>query len=180
MKQLESINTKLKNINAELIEFANSLELEFVCEFNMENCNEIPWENINCKGIYFIEIKNNYLFEDFKTWAENFRKEWEDEMYKKKFVPNLKKIRINKLSELNEWIPLYIGKSKKIKSRVYEHIHKELGKPTFALKLNSRQHIKKETFRLSILKVDTENYDWVMPVFEKTLRDKLNPIIGRQ
>lgn len=180
MKQFEIINSKLKEINIELIEYANSLELEFICEFNMENCNEIPWGELDCKGIYFIEIKNNYLFLDFKSWVENFQEEWENEMYKKKFVSNLKKVRINKHSELNEWIPLYIGKSKKIKNRIHEHIYKELGKPTFALKLISREHIKKEIFRLSVVRVTTENYDWIMPVFEKTLRDKYNPIIGRQ
>lgn len=180
MKQLKDINIKLKAINKELIEVAKVLEFEFVCEFNLKNCDEIPWENIDCKGIYFIEIKNNYLFKDFKTWVENFRNEWENEIYKKNFVPNLKNIRIKRHSELNEWIPLYIGKSKKIKTRIFEHIYKELGKTTFALKLNSREHIKKESFRLSIVKVETDNYDWVMPVFEKTLRDKHNPIIGRQ
>lgn len=181
MNQLERIDVKLKVLNSELISLANSIEIEQICEFNMENCGAaIPWNDIVFSGVYLIEIKNDSKFSDFASWLSNFREEWEDPKYKTHFVSNLRKVRIAKHSELKEWIPIYIGKSKQIASRVHQHIYKELGKPTFALKLNSRENMKKYTFRLSAINVASENYDWVMPVFEKTLRDKINPIIGRQ
>lgn len=180
MTQFETINTKLKEINIELVNYANLLEFEEICEFDLKNCNNIPWEEISCKGIYLIEIKNNSNYSDFKSWVENFKDEWEDKKYKYEFVPNLKNIRINRHKDLKDWVPIYIGKSKKISGRIHQHIFKEMGKRTFALKLNAREHAQKETFRLSVIKVSTENYDWIVPVLEKTLRDKINPIIGRQ
>ena len=95
-------------------------------------------------------------------------------------MSNLRKVRINQHTELKELIPMYIGKSKQIGGRVRQHIYKELGKPTFALKLNARENMRNKTFRLNVIRVPPENYDWVMPVIEKTLRNRINPIIGRQ
>lgn len=181
MDKLEAINVKLKELNAELISLANSINFEPICEFNLENCSTvIPWKDILFSGVYLIEIKNDLKFNDFTSWVNNFRQEWEDPRYKTHFVSNLRKVRIESHSELKEWIPIYIGKSKQIGGRIHQHIYKELGKPTFALKLNERENMKDKTFRFSAIKVTSENYDWVMPVFEKTLRNKINPIIGRQ
>lgn len=181
MDQLEAINSKLRELNNEVVLFANSLEFEPVCEFNIENCStDVPWNDLEFSGIYLIEIKNDLKFNDFASWVNNFRGEWEKELYKLNFVPNLRKVRVSAHKELKEWVPLYIGKSKSIRGRVHQHIFKELKKPTFALKLNARENMKKETFRLSAIKVSHQNYDWVMPVVEKTLRNRINPIIGRQ
>lgn len=182
MNQFENLNIKLKVINDQLIEYAENLEFKVISEFTLENCKSIiPWDNIEGNGIYYIEIKNHYHFNDFKSWVENFRNEWEDQIYKRRFVPNLQKNRIKAQQEkFDEWIPLYIGKSKNIRGRVWEHIFKDLSTNTFALKLNAREHAKKETFRLSIIQIPSENYDIIMPIIEKTLRKKLNPIVGRQ
>lgn len=181
MTQLENINAKLQELNAELVSYANSLEFQKICEFNLENCGTtIPWNDIVYSGIYFIEIENDSKHDTFQAWIDNFREEWEHDDYKRHFVSNLRKVRINQHSELNEWIPMYIGKSKQIGGRINQHIYKELGKPTFALKLNSRTNMRNKVFRLSTIQISNENYDWVMPVIEKTLRNKFNPIIGRQ
>lgn len=181
MNILEPINIKLDEAKRDLVAFARTLEFQQICEFDLESCGTtIPWKDIVFPGIYFIEIKNDLIHETFPAWVDNFRIEWEHQDYKRHFVSNLRKVRINQHTELNEWIPMYIGKSKQIGGRVHQHIYKELGKPTFALKLNARENMRDKTFRLSVIKVPHENYDWVMPVIEKTLRDKLNPIIGRQ
>lgn len=181
MKQLEQINLRLQALNTELISYADSLDFQQICEFNIESCGTtIPWNDIVYSGIYFIEIKNDSNHDTFQAWIDSFREEWEHDDYKRHFVSNLRKVRINQHSELNEWIPMYIGKSKQIGARIRQHIYKELGKPTFALKLNARTNMRNKTFRLSVIKVPHENYDWVMPVIEKTLRNKFNPIIGRQ
>lgn len=182
MNKFESINFKLKELNSELITYAENLEFQTVCDFTLETCTEcIPWKEIEGEGVYFIEIKNQHHFPDFKSWVENFRIEWEDPLYKRKFVSNLKKNRIKSQNDkFEEWIPLYIGKSKNISGRVWEHIHKRLDQNTFALKLKAREHARKETFRLSVIQIPTENYNMIMPVIESTLRKKLNPIIGRQ
>jgi len=66
MNRLLEINTKLQQLNAELISYANTLEFEPVCEFNLDNCAVIiPWNEIVFSGIYFIEIKNDSLLESF-------------------------------------------------------------------------------------------------------------------
>lgn len=182
MSSFEMIKNKINELNSQLISYAENLEFEVKCEFILDNCSEtIPWVEIEGNGVYFIEIKNNNNFPDFKSWVENFRLEWEDPLYKRRFVSNLKKNRIkNQNDKFEEWIPLYIGKSQNIRSRVWEHIYKRLDQNTFALKLNEREHAKKETFRLSVIQLPTENYNMIMPVIESTLRKKLNPIIGRQ
>jgi len=81
---------------------------------------------------------------------------------------------------LHDWIPLYIGKSKRIEGRVHEHIFKELHKTTFALKLNARDNLKDETFRLSTIKYNAIHYNIIMPIIESQQRNKINPLIGRQ
>lgn len=178
---LDSIEKQLLEINKNLKEYATNLEFVELCEFTIENCEKtIPWKTLDCSGLYLVEIKNNTNHNTFKEWITAFQILWEDSKYKYKFVPNIKKMRIRTHSELTDYIPMYIGKSKKIKGRVYDHIFKDINKNTFALKLKARENIKNETFRLSFLKIDTNNYDWIVPVIERTLRNKINPIIGKQ
>lgn len=177
---LEEISGKLSEIHSDLESYCSTLNFEEICEFTMDNCDTIPWATLETKGIYLIEIKNNSSFTDFPSWVDQFRIEWEDEMYKRRFVPNLKMKRIKEHKELHEWVPLYIGKSKKISGRVHQHIYSAIEKTTFALKLNAREHAKKELFRLSIIPIPYENYNWIVPVVENTLRNQLNPIIGKQ
>ena len=177
---LEQLDTKLTTLNNQLTQIASELKFESVCEFNMENAKEIPWEKIRSKGIYLVEIQNDSDHESFKDWVEEFQTEWEMKEYKMRFVPNLKKKRIKMHSELKEWMPIYLGKSRNIEKRIYEHIFIDLHRNTFALKLNSRENMHDKNFRLSVLKVETANYDWVVPKLERYFRDKINPLIGKQ
>lgn len=180
MNTLEQINCKLSELNSQLIAYSKSLNFEEICEFSMARCQDIPWESLDVTGVYLIEVKNNTSFTDFPSWVEHFKMEWEDSLYKRKFVPNIKLKRVRTHTELGEWIPLYIGKSKKIRGRLHQHIYSDLNKTTFALKLYAREHAKKELFRLSIIPIPFDNYNWIVPVIESTLRDKINPIIGKQ
>jgi len=177
---LKKLDKELTVLNSELTEIAGELKFERICEFDMATAKEIPWEKLKSKGIYLMEIQNNSNHETFKEWVEEFQAEWEMEEYKWHFVPNLKKKRIKMHSELNEWIPIYIGKSRNIEKRIYEHIFIDLQRNTFALKLNCRENMHDKNFRLSILKVETANYDWVVPKLERYFRDEINPLIGKQ
>ena len=96
------------------------------------------------------------------------------------FYTKLKKKRIVEHSELTEWIPIYIGKSKRIEGRIHEHIFKELHKTTFALKLNARENMENEKFRLKTIKCEIENYNMIVPAIEAQLRNRINPLIGKQ
>lgn len=181
MLDFKIIDSEVTKLQIAVREYAETLKFNIDCEFKLaEEISEIPWAELNYKGIYLIEIKNNQRFETINLWIENFKEEWENSLYKLRFVPNLKKKRIAYHKELTDWIPIYIGKSKNVGGRVKEHIFKKLGKNTFALKLMERTNLKNETFRLSTIKLEVENYDWIVPVIENSLRNRINPIIGRQ
>ena len=182
MNSITPIDSSITSIVEEVKTFASKMKFNIICEFEVSaNANEsIPWDQIKFPGIYFIEIKNCNSFNDFKAWASDFTEKWMDEKYLRKFVANPKKGRINQHKELSDWIPLYLGKSKNISKRVFEHVFLGLDKPTFALKLASRSNLNNHRFRLSCIEVRVENYDTIMPILEKSLRNRLNPIIGRQ
>lgn len=175
-----SIDEKISAIQLELYEYSKNLKFEALCEFSMNNLDSIPWHEMNCQGLYLIEIKNDFKYDIFTDWANDFCKRWGDERYVKRWVSNPKKMRLSKHQGLNEWIPLYIGKSRKIKDRIHEHIHLKLEQPTTGLKLKVRDNMQNEIFRVSFINIPTENYEWVMSNLERILRDRINPIIGRQ
>ncbi|MEG2246553.1 MAG: hypothetical protein RR942_14445 [Romboutsia sp.] len=94
-------------------------------------------------GIYYLQIKFNY---DFNTLVRNSKSkifdflesEWKKDERKK--IPNIIKKRkgkydINELRSKN-WIPFYIGKSKKFENRMEEHFNKDSSCETYGLKLN--------------------------------------------
>ncbi|MFV0571703.1 MAG: hypothetical protein ACK5M1_04620 [Xanthomarina gelatinilytica] len=182
MSKLNEVDTIITE-SKQLIEQAiPHLQFTEICEFklNKHHIKEIPWDTLKYAGLYLIEIKNQGKFNTFQEWVADFELKWADERYLKSFTSNLKKKRINEHTELKDWIPLYIGKSKKIEGRVHEHLFKELYKTTFALKLNARDNLFDEAFRLKTLRCDVTNYNVIMPILESKFRDKINPIIGRQ
>lgn len=161
---------------------AEELQFQEVCEFklNKDHIAEIPWGGLKYSGLYLIEIKNQEIFTNFSDWVLDFESKWTDKKYFQSYTSSLKKKRIQKHTELTKWVPLYIGKSKKIEGRIREHLFKELHKKTFALKLSSRDNLFSETFRLKTLRCDVKNYGVIIPILESYFRDKINPIIGRQ
>jgi hypothetical protein len=108
----------------------------------------------------------------------DFENKWS--VFNGKFTPTIKKKRIAAHGQLEEWIPIYLGKSKKISDRIGGHLCLDMDKRTFALKLLSRTNLVGETFRLNIINLNTENYDIVAPIVESELRNRINPLIGRQ
>jgi len=178
----------IKTIDAEITKqldlikaFANELHFKEICQFELnEKLQNIPWDILTHSGLYLIEVRNNENFEVYEEWVDDFKFRWEDKNYLKKFTPNFKLKRIKAHNELKEWIPLYIGKSKNIKSRLYGHIYKELAKTTFAMKLLARENMKQEIFRISVINLELINYDAIIPVIENQLRNRINPLIGKQ
>jgi len=161
--------------------FTDELYFKEVCQFELnERLENIPWEILCHSGLYLIEVKNNDNFSIFEEWVNDFKFRWEDKEYLRKFTPNFKLKRIKAHNELREWIPLYIGKSKNIKSRLHGHIYKDLSKTTFAMKLLARENMKKEIFKISVITLDLKNYDAIIPVIENNLRNRINPLIGKQ
>lgn len=173
----EEITKQLELITA----FTKELNFKEICNFELnEKLENIPWKILAHSGLYLIEVKNKDNFFMFEEWVNDFRLRWEDIEYLKKFTPNFKLKRIRAHTKLEDWIPLYIGKSKNIKSRIHGHIYKDLSKPTFAMKLLARDNMKQETFRISVINLELKNYDAIIPVIENELRNRINPLIGKQ
>ena len=178
MTKLDLLVEELKiqiNNELEFLNFENSIE------FEINNIDKKKIDSLNFPGIYLFEIKRDTEF-NYEDWSVIFREEFrgKNKEFLKKFTPNIIESRIKKHSDENEWIPLYLGKSKKISERIDKHIYSTLGLPPWALKLSSRPQLMRYQFRIKTLKIDVKNYDFIVPFIEKTIRQKLKPIVGRQ
>jgi len=157
-------------------------DLNFQPQFIFELNDSIDYKvinSLNYKGVYLIEIETNPQL-NYEEWLAKFKIEWEDPLYKRHFVPNIKLKRTKEHKELKEWFPLYIGKSKLISIRIKEHLDFKLTRNTTALKLRERTNLYGNRFRISTIEVDVKNYDQILPQIETVLRNRLNPIVGRQ
>lgn len=180
---LNVIDNEFSLLHNQVKEFSKNISFKIFDEFNLDiNITENKFRQINYPGIYLLEIKNSFIHSDFTEWINDFESIWlgEERCFEKCFTPNLKKKRIKCHTELKEWIPLYIGKSKNIRNRLGEHFFKKLNQTTFSLKLLERKNLHNNIFRLSTIQLDVRNYNIIMPIIENELRDKLNPIVGRQ
>lgn len=176
MNAMETLDSQLTTLLENFEVLAKDLSFDEICELT----DDKTVAQQNYRGIYRIDVHSAGPHVDFETWMTAFKLEWEHSDFKKKFTPNTKKKRIRCHSSLEEWIPLYIGKSKKVAARVWEHINLDLEKTTFALKLKARPTMAARRFRLSTINLKVENYDVLAPVLEKALRNRFNPIIGKQ
>jgi hypothetical protein len=79
-----------------------------------------------------------------------------------------------------QWLPLYIGKNKDIYKRIIEHIDLSPEKNTYAMKLRHRINTHGLEFRVTTLEFEVTNYDFIIPHIERSLREKYNPLIGKQ
>lgn len=180
-KDLESLNVKIE-------EFSKSLVFEVIGEFNLNNLELIKHKidklEANIEGVYFLEIKRNYEFDDLKKWGQVFEKKWKNDTINN--APIFSPSRMDNLSKdkklnLNEWIPFYLGKSKDIKNRIKQHLYSlSPERTTSALKLNQRKSIQDETFKIKYVEIKTDYYDILMQKIEHFLREIYNPIVGKQ
>lgn len=175
--EILEIDKRLSSILVGFDDLANQLEFSVIGSLSdntLIDAQDYP-------GIYKIDIKTTG-FANFQEWFDSFELAWKDPAYVRKFTPNPKEKRVSKhrSDHLAEWIPLYLGKSKRISKRVGEHVNLTMEKPTTALKLNARANMNLNNFRFSTIKIEVANYDLIMPQLESFLRDKHNPILGRQ
>lgn len=176
MKTIEEIDAQLTPIRTEMVSLSARLSFNYVCEL----ADEDTIAKQTYMGIYLIEIHTPGRNEDFESWVATFRTEWDLPEYKKKFTCTTKDKRIGRHGVLEEWMPLYIGKSKKVGSRVGEHLSLPLEARTFALKIRSRPNMSPRRFRLHTIPLNIQNYDLIAPSIERELRDRLNPLVGKQ
>lgn len=178
-RQLKEIDESISQAAVRLTEIVQTLEFAAVMEFELNSeMTAIPEILSKKKGIYFFEIKNCFADLDKLSWATAFKQLWKasDVIW----VPGVKDIRLNAHEVFNEWVPLYIGKSKNVGGRIYEHLHQVRDKTTFSMKLKARLNMHGLWLRVSWISLDVKNYDMIAPAIERMLRDKFNPITGKQ
>lgn len=176
---------KLSEAMSLLSEQINSYEFESAVEIITDGTYITNKNNsVSTKsGIYLIEIKIIENYSNFDEWLEEFIKVLNHDEYKNSHVPSMMITRCNfhKKIKLAEWFPLYIGKSKNISGRIKQHFELKLNQKTTGLKLMIRKEFDGKIFRVSTIVLDViSNYDVIAPQFEKQMRDKVNPILGRQ
>jgi hypothetical protein len=177
LELLKEIDQKLGVLLSRFSEVASQIQLQPVCNLS----EEAALAHLNYPGIYLVEIRNTGQHASIGDWMKWFTDKWDDKAYVGRFTPTTKLKRIAQHSKLTEWVPIYLGKSKRVGSRVREHMDLALEKRTFAMKLKARGGFFSEnTFRLSTAKVDVAHYDLLVPMVEHTLRKKLSPIVGKQ
>jgi hypothetical protein len=177
--KLKQIDDSITNEATILQQIIAMLTFEPVFEFELGvQIPEVPANIFNKQGIYFFELKVNDPNVEANEWLQTFADLWK--AGKVTWVPGIKKLRIRVHQTLTEWIPLYLGKSKDVGGRITEHIHQPEGKTTFSMKLNARQNLINQKFRVSWISLPVKNYNMIVPAIESALRNIKNPIVGKQ
>jgi hypothetical protein len=176
METIEDIDQTLTPIFNRLLALADDLAFTYVGE--LSDTPLIAQQAY--PGIYRIDIATASAHTNFDSWITQFRADWDLEEYKALFTCTTKDKRIRRHGILNQWIPLYLGKSKNVARRVKEHLTLPLKARTFALKIHARPKMAERKFRLHTLPMNITHYDLIAPVLEKALRDRFNPIVGKQ
>lgn len=136
-------------------------------------------------GIYLIEVNTrNSGFATLDQWIDTFQRQWRGKKYELKFAPNPHKRHIDahlELGKLNEWMPIYIGKSLHVDRRLKEHVKLPLEKRTFAMKLEARKTMISRQWRFQTINLKgIQSYDVIAPKIESAMRNRHHPIVGRQ
>lgn len=180
-KTIESIDNAISKEIEELDKIVDELKFTKVHTFTLDRTTEFKLgKEFHHPGIYLFEIENTKNNTNVVQWMTNFTELWRDKKYHMRWTPGIKNHRVNSHTKLDGWIPLYIGKSRNIAKRIESHVFKELQKTTFAMKLKARENIYGITIRVSTINLDVVHYDMIVPYIENRLRNKLNPIAGKQ
>ncbi|GGC75791.1 hypothetical protein GCM10011387_31960 [Pedobacter quisquiliarum] len=179
LNRIIEIDQFLSKIDIELDEIAGKLEFVTIQEFELsEQISKICDSTYNRNGLYIFELHYHDTSLSVNDWMSQFSDDWKK--FPISWVPGIKRIRVSKHKSLKNWIPIYIGKSRKVGNRINEHIIKNIDATTFAMKLKSRTNLYGRKFRVRWIPLDVTNYDMIAPALESKLREVYNPIIGRQ
>lgn len=172
-KTLSETKDKLRTM-AKILEFADPIEFALKEEMS-GTFDTIPKK----KGLYLFEILTSNIENkaDYMKW---FEATWGSSDYRSENTPNAKKKRVRFHKIIPMWLPLYLGKAQDLRGRVNQHVFLDIKKPTTALKLLSRKNMHGQTFRVSTIQLDIKNWQMISPIFESVLRERINPILGRQ
>ncbi|TPG29207.1 hypothetical protein EAH82_10685 [Variovorax guangxiensis] len=176
MQRIQEIDGELTKLFRGFEQTAQRLEFQPLGDLLQVNLDSIQFS-----GLYFLEVWSSpYGAAMLDDWLSCFTATWNQEEFKKSFVPSCQKARMAKHTAVHEWMPLYLGKSEKVGKRVGEHLYLAANTRTFALKLKARNLLEGNRYRLSVLRLDVANYPVLAPKIESALRRKHLPLVGRQ
>lgn len=174
---INQLKEKIKDIT-----FDNSLSIPFKVSDELESKELFTYEKK--QGVYLFELNlesGNLTGKKKTTQINNFAKQWKKKKNDSFFSSSIIKKRLVMRQDYTEqWLPLYIGKSKDIYKRIKEHIELSPLKNTYAMKLKHRPNLQGLEFRVSIIELDVKNYDFIVPYVERLLREEYHPLIGKQ
>lgn len=111
------------------------------------------------------------------------------ELWDKDEIENQPKVSLMRLREFEKdtWTPLYVGKSENLNKRVHQHLNLDKTS-TYALKLKRRASLNKiasykvvyYSFEVSDNVLDKSLIQFVITNLESKIRNKIEPIIGKQ
>lgn len=173
---VDQLKEKIKDIT-----FDSSLSIPFIISDQLDS--KILF-NEKKQGVYLFELNlesGSLTGMKKSTQIKNFAEDWTKKKNNSFFSSSIIKKRLLHRKDYNEqWLPLYIGKSKDLHKRIREHIELSPLKNTYAMKLKHRANLHGLEFRVSTIELDVKNYDFIVPYVERTLREEYHPLIGRQ
>lgn len=180
----EDISSHVKQLETEIanIKFDPSKAFEFVLDdtFNSTVFKQQPKQ----KGLYLFEVDLDSMYPNSKkrdTRIKKFADEWQMKKYNSFFSSSIIKKRLKTYEKYDkQWLPMYLGKNHDVYKRLTEHIELSPQKHTYAMKLRHRTNLNSMKFRVSVIELDVENYDFIVPHLERALREEYCPIIGKQ
>lgn len=174
---VNEISNKIKEIS-----FDQEQAITFVLTNDLDS--KSVFNNPKKQGIYLFELNlesANLTGTKRETKIKNFAEDWSNKKTTPLFSSGVIKKRLTLRANFNEqWLPLYVGKNKDVYKRIIEHIDLSSIKSTYAMKLKERTNLHGLEFRVSIIEIDVNNYDFIVPHIERSLRDIYHPLIGKQ
>lgn len=173
--KVSDIDDLVEPLKAGLDEFIKEMTFRPLCD--LYDKDKVRKQNYN--GLYLIEVSTKG-HKDLNDWINYFVGVWDRDDFSKSFTSTTKIRRIRKHSKLKKWMPMYLGKSSNVASRLLQHIELPKEKRTFALKFEARNNIQGIKFRVSVIKLNSCNYGFISSHLESGMRNRLNPIVGKQ
>lgn len=179
--KISDFKTQLNNTIKD-IAFDSASSVSFIISKDLDSSNLFTYKK--AQGVYLFELnlENESLIGKKRfTQVNNFATNWATKKNDSFFSSSVIKKRLKMRKGFDEqWLPLYIGKSKDLHKSIKEHIELSPEKNTYAMKLKHRINLHGLEFRVSMIELDVQNYDFIIPHIERTLRDVYHPLIGKQ
>ncbi len=133
-------------------------------------------------GFYLFYIKSRDPIRS-RCSMQDFEEDWQTQPSQEfQHSPAIIKKRSKNYSDLKKWVPLYLGKGEHVNRRITNHVNMEGGRKTFALKLRARKGSLK-AYCLQVRSFTFGGFSGVqifLQNIEKSLRERVNPVVGRQ